>query len=336
MATTRIEDVVVPEIFNPYVINRTMELSAFFQSGIIGTITELEGKLNNGNVLVNMPYWNDLTGEDETLKDKDNWGLTPKKITSGKDIATQIWRGSAWNVGDLAKAMSGDDPLAAVGSLVANFWARRVQATSLSLTKGLFIGSSATLKNTHVNDISTEKASEVKAANKISGSAIVETFSKLGDAHELLTGIVMHSVVYFELVRQQLIETKLEADGTTEYKTYMNKRVIVDDGMPTWDGEGNLGSDKSKKYMTVLFGQGALGYVEGSPDVPSETDRDSLGGVNTLINRKHFLLHPRGVKFTSNTVEDITPTNEELANNANWEKVYQDKQIRMVALISNG
>jgi hypothetical protein len=32
---TIISDVIVPEVFNPYVIERTAELSAFYQSGII-------------------------------------------------------------------------------------------------------------------------------------------------------------------------------------------------------------------------------------------------------------------------------------------------------------
>ena len=34
MPITKIEDVIVPELFNPYVINRTMELSAFTSAGL--------------------------------------------------------------------------------------------------------------------------------------------------------------------------------------------------------------------------------------------------------------------------------------------------------------
>lgn len=336
MATTRITDVIVPEIFNPYVINRTAELSALFQSGIIGPVAELEGKLNDGNVIVHMPHWNDLTGEDETLKDDEDWGLTPGKITSGQDIATQIFRGRAWATGDLSKQLSGDDPMAAIGDLVADYWIKRLQAAAISVIRGLFVGATATLKDTHVLDVSVDKLSEVREANLIGGNTIVDGFAKLGDAHEALTGMVMHSVPYFNLVKQQLIESVRDADGKLLYNTYMGKRVIVDDGCPTFDGAGDGASDKSKKYMTILFGQGALGYVEGSPEFPTETDRDKLGGVNILITRKHFVLHPRGVKFTSNTVTKITPNNSELANNANWEKVYEDKKIRMVAVITNG
>ncbi|MFQ8839831.1 MAG: hypothetical protein ACLR8P_01585 [Clostridium fessum] len=42
MAGTTLQDVIVPELFNPYVINRTMELSALYQSGIIANNTEFD------------------------------------------------------------------------------------------------------------------------------------------------------------------------------------------------------------------------------------------------------------------------------------------------------
>ena len=42
MAITKIADVIVPELFNRYVINRTMELSAFFQSGIVVNSPEFD------------------------------------------------------------------------------------------------------------------------------------------------------------------------------------------------------------------------------------------------------------------------------------------------------
>lgn len=329
MATTRVVDVIVPEIFNPYVINRSTELSALWQSGIIGTIPELEGTLTEGNVLVNMPFWKDLDGEDETLKDTEGWGLTPGKIGSAKDVSTQLFRGRAWASSDLAAAMAGDDPMRAIGDLVAGYWTRREQAALISVLKGILIGTGATLKNTHVYDISVNTGTPAET-NKIGSAAIVTAFSKLGDAYDKLTGMIMHSVPYFRLVNQQLIEYIADAEGRLTIPTYLGKRVVVDDGMPT------IGSGEAMQYVTVLFGQGAIGHVEGSPKVPTEVDRDSLGGVDVLVNRKNFILHPRGVKFTQSAVVDLTPTNAELANNTNWQKVYNDKDIRLVALITNG
>ncbi|MEH6941521.1 major capsid protein [Bacillus sp. JJ722] len=325
--TTRIADVIVPEVFNPYVVNRTMELSALYQSGIVASVGELQGALGKGNRYFNMPFWNDLTGDDESLEDTKDFALTPDKITSGQDMATQLFRGKSWSVTDLSATMSGDDPSGAIGDLTAAYWTRRMQAALISTLKGAF----APIADTHVNTIAVEDTASVTDTTKISGSAIVDTMSKLGDAHEVLTGIVMHSVPYFNLVKQGLVEDVRDSEGKVLYKAYLGKRIIVDDGVPVVNVTSGV-----KKYTTYLFGNGAIGYAEGSPEVPTETDRDSLAGEDILINRKHFVLHPRGIKFTNASVAKTAPTNAELEIAANWEQVYSDKHIKMVALVTNG
>jgi hypothetical protein len=326
MPKTQISDVIVPEVFTPYVIQRTMEKSALFQSGIVQIVERINGSLNEGNRLVNMPYWNDLTGDDEVLS--DTGALTPEKINASQDVATQLFRGKAWSANDLSATMSGDDPMGAIADLVATYWTRQQQKALIYTLKGVFNGP---LNSTHVNDIAIEDGNNATATNQISGGAIVDTVSKLGDAHDQLTGIVMHSVPYFNLVKQNLIEFIPDSEGRLNIPTYMGKRVIVDDGCPVVPG-----ATSGFKYYTFLFGPGAIGYGEGNPEVPTETDRDSLAGDDILINRKHYVLHPRGVKFTDTNVAGSSPTNAELEDVNNWQKVYEDKAIRMVALITNG
>ena len=77
-----------------------------------------------------MPFWTDLTGADEVLSDAA--ALTPQNKAASKDIARLHARGKAWGVNDLAKALSGDDPMAQIGNLVADYWARRWQALLIS------------------------------------------------------------------------------------------------------------------------------------------------------------------------------------------------------------
>lgn len=91
MAKTKISDVIVPEVFNPYVVQRTMELSALYNSGIISNNPELDRLATSGGTTINMPYWEDLNGEDEILSDSE--ALTPGKITAGQDIAVLLMRG---------------------------------------------------------------------------------------------------------------------------------------------------------------------------------------------------------------------------------------------------
>lgn len=116
--TTKIADVIVPEVFNPYVVNRTMELSALVQSGIIQNDPQFDSLASAAAKTVNMPFWNDLTGDDEVLS--DSTALTPGKITAGQDEAVILRRGRAWGANDLAANLAGDDPMRAIGDLVAS------------------------------------------------------------------------------------------------------------------------------------------------------------------------------------------------------------------------
>jgi hypothetical protein len=85
-------------------------------------------------------------------------------------------------------------------------------------------------------------------------------------------------------------------------------------------------------YFTYIFGQGAFGFGQGSAPVPTELDRDSLAGDDILINRAHFLLHPRGVKWNATSINGSSPTNAEVEIGTNWERVYDQKNVRIVAL----
>lgn len=305
MPKTTVADVIVPEVFNPYVVEKTTELSALYQSGIVASSDELNSLALSGGRLINMPYWNDLDGEDEVLSDIN--ALDVERITSGQDIAVLLMRGKAWSVNDLAKALSGDDPMQVIGQLVAGYWARRMQAAILSILEGVFAAPSMA-PNVYNTDV------------RIDSDNMILASQCLGDAKSKLTGYLMHSAVEADLARQDLIDFAKDSTGSIEIPTYFGKPVIVDDGCPVANGV----------YTTYIFGQGAIGYGEGAAPVPTETTRDALSGDDILINRRHFILHPRGVRWLDQNVADQSPSNAELADPANWRRVYDAKNVRMV------
>ena len=305
MPKTTVADVIVPEVFNPYVVEKTTELSALYQSGIVASSDELNSLALSGGRLINMPFWNDLDGDDEVLSDIN--ALDVERITSGQDIAVLLMRGKAWSVNDLAKALSGDDPMQVIGQLVAGYWARRMQAAILSILEGVFAAPSMA-PNVYNTDV------------RIDSDNMILASQCLGDAKSKLTGYLMHSAVEADLARQDLIDFAKDSTGSIEIPTYFGKPVIVDDGCPVANGV----------YTTYIFGQGAIGYGEGAAPVPTETTRDALSGDDILINRRHFILHPRGVRWLDQAVADRSPTNAELANPANLLRVYDAKNVRMV------
>ena len=321
MAPTRIADVIVPAVFNPYVINRTSELSALQAAGIISNNPELDSLASGGGRTVNMPFWNDLVGDDEVLS--DTTALTPQNITTGQDVAAILFRGKAWAANDLAAALSGDDPMGAIGNLVAAFWARKRQKTLLAVLQGVF--ASASMADNLLNI--SPAAAAPSATNTFTGSTFVDAVGKLGDADASLTALAVHSAVARSLMKQDLLETDSRDRDGSPIITYQGKRVIIDDSMPFTD---LAGPPATRVYTSYIFGEGAIGLGNGQPMFPTEMDRDSLAGDDILINRQHFVLHPRGVKWVGSPVGS-SPTNAELIAGANWQRVYEPKQIRIVA-----
>lgn len=317
MTITRIADVIQPEVFNPYIVQRTMELSALIQSGIVQNTSEFDELASGPNTLVNMPFWNDLTGDSEIMK--DDGALTPGKIGSDKDVARKHGRARAWGANGLSALLSGDDPMRAIADLVAAYWQRDMQKVLLATLAGVFTSTSMTGL---VHDISALTG----GAELISGATFVDANQKMGDAKDLLTGVMMHSAVEAYLAKNDLIEYVQESEQSIRVPYFMDKRVVVDDGAPFDTG--------TKVATAYLFGAGAIALGNGSHPriIPTEIDRDSLAssGEDFLINRRIFILHPRGVKWTEASVADVFPTNVELATGTNWERVYETKAIRIV------
>jgi hypothetical protein len=317
MPGTTLADVIVPELFNPYVVNRTMELSALYQSGIITTSPEFTSLASEAARTHNMPFFEDLTGDSQNIEEGKT--IEFQKITSNKDVSTTIMRQQKWSATDLSGALAGSDPMRAIGDLVAGYWARQYQKELISILSGIF---GSTTMTDHVLDVSGGTG---KAAN-ISATTFMNALQLLGDAQDQLTAVAMHSATKTYLKQQNLIAT--ERDSTdVEFDTYQGRRVVVDDGCPV---DGGV-------YTTYLFGQGAVAFGEGSPVdfVQTETRRDpDVGaGVNMLYNRHCFIMHPRGVAWQNKVRAAVeSPTRAELADATNWARVYEPKQIRLVAL----
>ena len=316
--TTRLVDVIQPEIFTPYTIQETMEKSELIQSGIITNDSEFNSLAGGANTLINMPFWNDLENiESQVMKDTGDMDVS--KITSSQDLARKQARTQAWGANGLSALLSGDDPAGAIASRVAAYWARDMQRNLLATLEGVFKGTTLADK---IHDVSARDAD----AGTINARTFIDATQLMGDAKNLLTGVMMHSAVESELVKQDLIEYVPQSEQGKSIGYFLGKRVIVDDGMPFDTATG-----ASEVY---IFGQGAIALGNGThPNiVETEVARNALAfsGEESLINRRIFVLHPRGVAWQEGGVESEFPTNAELNVGARWNRVYEPKAIRIV------
>ena len=111
-----------------------------------------------------------------------------------------------------------------------------------------------------------------------------------------------------------------DSEGKFSISMFQGRRVIVDDGLPKVNGTN------VPAYTTYLFAPGAIaaGFAALDANEAVEMTRNVLASDDVLVNRRRFILHPRGVKCVG-VPAGASPTNAELATVGNWSKVYQDK-----------
>lgn len=333
---TRLADLIVPEVFDPYVQQTTEEKSRLVQSGALARDAELDAKLVGGGLTFHAPSYDDLENEDEDISSDQGSDSTPGKITTLQEIAVRLSRNKSWGSADLNVSLTGSDPLTAIGDRVSYYWTRRVQKAFIALMTGVFADNDAAPAGTeHVQgDLSHDISgvSYTAGVTDFSAEAFIDAAVTMGDSMDDLGLVFVHSVVYARMQKNNLIDFIPDSRGETTIPTFLGRVVVKDDGMPVTGGV----------YQTWLFGAGAVRWGVGAARVPSEVSRKAEanqgGGEEVLHNRVEWCLHPAGHAYVG-TSPVGGPSNAATANNlahaGSWQRVFTErKQIKIARLIT--
>ncbi|UXN73380.1 major capsid protein [Devosia sp. A8/3-2] len=336
---TRLSDVIQPEVFMNYMDTYTKENSAFFESGVFRSDPNLASFLSGGGRTVNIPFWKDLPGDDSEPGDDDpNSVLIPKKITAGKDVGVRQVRSQSRQSSSLTADLAGADPMQAIARRVGKYWVREFDKIAWATAYGVYLDNVANDGGDMVSDIGGDDGTVI-ASELISAEAILDAKQTMGDAAEDLKVIVMHSVVYTRLQKQNLIDFIPDARGEVRFPTYLGYRVVITDRAKTIVGA----NPADVEYLTLLLGENAFAFTEAplatSPmiEVDRKPEQGNGVGVDILYSRRQFIMHPYGIKWTDASVGGEFPTNAELGLAVNWDRVYPErKQIPIAFLVTNG
>jgi hypothetical protein len=186
-----------------------------------------------------------------------------------------------------------------------------------------------------VIDIATDSAAAITDAERISGEAVIDTRTTLGDHSSMIAVMAVHSIVFARLQKQNLIDYIPNARGEVVIPTYLGMTLVVDDSLPAVAGSNRV------TYTSILFQRGAFGFGAGSPDVPSELERlpatGNGGGQEIIYSRRTDIIHPYGFAFLSDSIVGESATLAELAEAAEWNRVYTErKNVGIAFLQTNG
>jgi hypothetical protein len=337
-------DVIIPEIFTPYLIEATTVRNSFLTSGVVTALDALN--VDQGGDKVTIPNWKaDLSGDAERLTDSTS--LTPGKITADKQVGVVLHRGRAWESRDLARLAAGSDPMGAIGAKVADYIANQQQKDLIACLNGVF------------GAVGVDNATAAFAALSIDGGGTGETNlgprqiaaaeAILNEDADKLGAIVMHPLVYADLKERKAIDFVTATDARVTASTalaasitslnafggsvaaaytnnlsvpfYMGMRVIRSKDVPV------SGTSPNKKFGCFVMASGAVGTGQQA-SLRSEVDRDILAKSDAMSVDWHNVYHPLGARYTG----PVNPTAADLATAANWQKVFETENIGIVRI----
>lgn len=339
MAITQISDVIVPSIFTPYVQQVTEEKTRLIQAGVLVRDGAIDAMLAGGGLTFNVPSWKDLANDAENVSSDEAAGsndATAKKTATSQEIAVRLSRNQVWSSADLSAALAGSDPMRSIADRVANYWAQRMQANFVAAMTGLFADNAAAPSGSeHVqNDMTVDISGAAYSAGltDFSAEAFIDAVTTMGDSQEQLGVIMVHSVVYARMLKNDLIDFAPDSQATGRIPTFLGRAVIVDDHLPVAAGV----------YDSWIFGAGSVRLGVGAPRIPTEVDRKPEaglgGGEERLFSRVQWCIHPIGNKYAGTAASggpSVAATSNNLAHAGSWQRVWPErKQIKIARLIT--
>lgn len=336
MATVQLSDVQFDaDVYASYVQEDHPDMNAYVASGVAVTNALLAARAAGEGDITSIPYWKDLAYDSENIS-SDNPGssATPDKIGTGKMVARNVHINNAWQTANLvSEVMGSEDPMMQIQSRTGKYWENRFEARIQGITTGVFLENEAGTGDM-IHDVSLETTVGVTAANKFSFEAFVRARATMGESASALALLSVHPDVMVDLVVNQQIEYIQDSATGLMIPTYNGLRVIEDKKLPVI-----AGTTSGFRYVSVLYKAGAFGYGDAPSKRPVAVEFDELAadgaGIETLVERKQWLIHPEGYKWNETTVAGLSPTVAECALPANWTRVFERENVSMAFLVTN-
>ena len=335
MAITQIADIAFDnDVYASYMQEDDPAKNAFIASGAVVMDSILTARAAGEGELTTIPYWKDLDNSSENISSDDpGVSATPDKIETGKMTARNIHINNLWETANLAAEISSTDPMAQIQSRTSNYWNNRLSARIQGMQTGMFLENEAGAADMIV-DVSIEDGVNAVAANKWSFDTFVDGYSSMGENADKLALLCVHPEVMKAMRKENNIEFIQDSMTGLMIPTYNGLRVVEDKKQPVI-----AGTTSGFRYVSTIYAAGAFGMGQALSKRPVAVEYDEKAvngaGIETLAERKQWLLHPGGYNWTETTVAGLSPTVAECALAANWERKFLRENVAISWVVTN-
>ncbi len=339
---TTISDLWVPDIWLETMREKQATFPSLLNSGVVVDNPKAAELASGPGEVATIPFFKDITDQDDELQVEDTEPQVDNKITSGQMKAIACNRVTKNSATAFSAQLSGEDP---VGEITAQIMQRRLkqrQKTLLAMVRGAFgsagaSGVNAPLKALRV-DAFDESGSDPTAEQLMGIDLFINGKSLMGElADDLMDGALwLHPTILAALELADETSFDKASKGPWTIRTYRNIPIYTSESLV------RAGATNGFVYDTYLLAKGIVARGEK----PQKTDVVDVAafqmerkfGVNNEIiyDRTRFVMHLNGMKWVGTPAAE-SPTNAELGTIANWNLVFTTaNRVGAVCIRTNG
>ncbi|MEG2603145.1 MAG: hypothetical protein RSA23_09725 [Carnobacterium sp.] len=323
-----------PEVFTDYMQEQSCINNKILTSGILMYDPKIEEAIGGSSNIGKIPYFKSMDNEGHALNDDGKTDNIPTGLTGGKQTFMAIARMKSWYQDVYTRYLTGKNPLENfANNLVIPYWKNEWEYNLMAITKGIM---GTTGMATHKTNLAVTTGT-ITDVNKVDLTTHLDLGQKaLGDKRTNFSLFVCHSTVATNLKKKEAVENKKYFSsilGEIELPT-LGTMIVLETDTNTVD----TSVTGFPVYHSYMFGKGV--FLTAPKQVPNpygmEFDQKTKGGVETIYTKQAMVLHPNGFDIIVNNIVEESPTIDELSKSTNWELKFDNKQIAIAEIISNG
>jgi hypothetical protein len=335
MASTQISDIEFdPDVYASYMQENDPALNAFLASGALTSDPILNARAAGEAEVTSIPFWKDLDSSGENISSDDPGSFAvPDKIDTGKMVARTVHINNLWETMNLAAEISAQEPMRQIQSRTNNYWVNRMSDRLQGTQTGLFLENEAGTGDM-IHDISLETTVGVDDTNRFNFDAFVDAYSTMGENSNKLALISVHPEQMKKMRKENNIEFIQDSVTGLMIPFYNGLRVVEDKKQPVI-----AGTTSGFRYVATIYGSGAFGLGEALAKRPVAVEFDEKAGdgagLETLAERKQWIIHPGGYAWVEGTIAGQSPTVAEVSLAVHWTREFERENVALAWLVTN-